>query len=57
MVNVRLGKHGVVLELSSSDGGAVGSDEDELGLAGSERSDGVSVTLRGVRVWSFTYQS
>ena len=36
LVNMRLGEHGVVLEFSSSDGGAVVSDEDQLGLALSE---------------------
>ncbi len=30
VVNLRLGEHGVVLKLSSSDGGAVVSNKDEL---------------------------
>ena len=43
MVDIGLGKNGVVLKLGSSNGGAVRSDENELGLAGSESLDGVSV--------------
>ena len=44
VVNVSLGKHGVVLKLSSSDGGAVLGDDHELGLALSEGPDGVLVS-------------
>jgi len=43
-MDIGLGEDGVVLELGSSDGWAVGGDEDQLGLSGSEGSDGVSVT-------------
>ena len=44
MVHISLGEHGVVLELSSSDGGAVLGDEDKLGLSLSESLDDVSVS-------------
>ena len=36
VMDIGLGKDSVVFELGSSNGGAVGSDQDELGLAGSE---------------------
>ena len=33
VVHLSLGEHGVVFELSSSDGGAVVGDQDEFGLS------------------------
>lgn len=39
-MNGGLGKHGVVLELTLAEGGSVGSDDDQLGLAGAEGLDG-----------------
>lgn len=40
MVDVALGEHGVVLEGGLAEGGAVGGDEDELGLIGAEVLEG-----------------
>ena len=44
VVHISLSKHGVVLKLSSSDGGAVLGDKNKLGLTFSEGLDGVSVS-------------
>ena len=46
VVDIGLGKNGVVLQLSSSDGWAVVRDQDKLGLSASEGFDGVSVSYR-----------
>ena len=43
MVDIGLGKNGVVLQLSSSDGWAVVRDQDKFGLSGSEGFDSVFV--------------
>ena len=40
----RTAEGGVVLQLCSSDGGAVVGNEDQLGLSSSHRLDGVSVS-------------
>ena len=44
VVDIGLGKNGVVLQLSSSDGWAVVRDQNEFGLSRSQSFDGVSVT-------------
>ena len=46
MMNIGLGKNGVVFELGSSDSWAVVGDQDELGLSRSEGFDGVSISYR-----------
>ena len=61
VMDIRLGKNGIVLQLSSSDGWAVVRDQDEFGLAWSEGFDGVSVSYY-IKKWlilreCFTYQS
>lgn len=40
VVNGSLGQHAVVLEFTLSQGRSVASDDDQLGLAGSERLEG-----------------
>ena len=48
MVDVALGKHRVVLEGGLAEGGAVGGDENELGLAGTEVLEGGLVAEGGL---------
>ena len=43
VVDIGLGKNGVVLQLSSSDGWAIVRDQDKFGLSGSEGFDSVFV--------------
>ena len=43
MVDVALAEHGVVLELRLAERGGVASDDDELGLAGTEHLEGALV--------------
>ena len=50
VVNLGLGKHGVVFKFCSSNGGAVVSNNDELWLTLSERLDGWLVTYTRV-IW------
>lgn len=44
MVDRGLGHHGVVLKLALAERRSVGSDEDELGLAGAEGLEGAAVS-------------
>ena len=48
MVDLSLGEHSVVLELSSSDGGAVVGNEDEFGLSLSQGLNGRFISFTQV---------